>query len=150
MNLSPHFALAELVASQTAERRRIDNIPTDVVLSNLYTLADRLETVRGILGGLPMLISSGYRSQALNRALGGSITSAHMLGLAADFTCPGFGSPLDVCRELARHADALDFDQIIHEGTWVHLGLAAPGKMPLRQVLTAHFNAGGTTYSRGL
>lgn len=150
MNLSQHFTLDELTASQTAERRRIDNTPTEAVLTNLYGLAERLEIVRGILGGRPMLISSGYRSPALNVAVGGSRTSAHMQGLAADFTCPGFGTPLDICKRLAQHADELDFDQIIQEGTWVHFGLAAPGKTPRRQVLTANFNAGGTTYSQGL
>lgn len=150
MNLSPHFTLVELVASQTAARRRIDNTPTGAALTNLYVLADRLETVRELLGGRPILISSGYRSPALNAAVGGSRTSAHMQGLAADFICPGFGTPLAICKQLAQHAGELDFDQIIQEGTWVHFGLAAEGKAARRQVLTANFNAGGTTYSTGL
>ena len=51
-------------------------------------------------GNKPVLISSGYRSPKLNKAIGGSSTSAHMSGLAADFSCPGFGTPLAICKEL--------------------------------------------------
>lgn len=151
MKLSPHFALQELVHSETAVRRRLDNTPPPAVLNNLAFLAGRLEVVRELLGNKPVLISSGYRSPEVNKAVKGSKTSAHMTGLAADFICPGFGAPLDICRRLAEHGAQLAYDQLIQEGTWVHIGFAPTGKEPRRQVLTAHFKAGGgVAYVTGL
>ncbi|MCF8533059.1 MAG: hypothetical protein K9G48_08655 [Reyranella sp.] len=132
--LSEHFSLAELTASQTAARRGIDNTPPPDVLAELQRTAQLLEKARTVLRSRPLLISSGYRSPALNAAVGGSPTSAHCFGMAADFTCPGFGAPLDVSRELATYAELLDFDQLIHEfGSWVHIGRRAS---PRRQLLT--------------
>ena len=62
----------------------------------------------------------------LNQAVGGSRTSAHLEGLAADFTAPAFGSPLEVIRKIA--ASGIEYDQLIYEyGSWVHLGLAREG-----------------------
>lgn len=150
MKLSPHFALVELLASETAVRKRIDNTPTPEVQNNLAFLAGCLEVVRELLGNKPILISSGYRSSQLNAAVGGSRTSAHISGLAADFICPGFGTPLEICQVLARRAGQISFDQLIQEGTWVHIGFAASGKVPRHQVLTASFGASGTNYVSGL
>lgn len=147
--LTEHFALSELVASQTAARRQIDNTPSPAIVKNLTRTAQLLERVRVLLGSKPILISSGYRSPTLNEAVGGAKTSAHMQGLAADFTCPGFGTPLDICHRLA--SLGVEFDQLIQEGTWVHIGLSPDGQKPRRQVLTAHFSGGGpTTYGSGL
>lgn len=145
MNLTEHFTLEELVASQVATRRRIDNRPGPVVLKNLYRVAELLEQVRE-LAGRPIVVSSGYRSQQLNAAVGGARDSAHLQGLAADITAPGM-SP----RQLACviRDSGLPFDQLICEGgAWVHIGLAAGA--PRRQVLTATFNQGGTVYSQGI
>lgn len=134
MQLSPNFSLAEMIRSDTAARRGLDNTPSPAVLAELQRTAELLEKVRTVLGMRPILISSGYRSPAVNAAVGGSATSAHCFGMAADFTCPEFGSPLEVCRELETYAEMLDFDQLIHEfGAWVHLGRRAS---PRRQVLT--------------
>ncbi|MBC7169233.1 D-Ala-D-Ala carboxypeptidase family metallohydrolase, partial [Phenylobacterium sp.] len=85
---------------------------------------------------------------ALNAAIGGSTTSAHMRGDAADFICPKGGSPLAICRALAIQDD-LPFDQLIEEGTWVHLGFAAEGRRPRRQVLTKRPGYGYQTGLRG-
>lgn len=148
MKLTDHFTLSELTQSETAARRRIDNIPSSETLVNLTRTAQLLEKVRAELGDKPVLISSGYRCHALNRAVGGATNSAHSQGLAADFICPGFGSPLDICKRLA--AARIEFDQLIQEGTWVHIGLAAAGKKPRHQVLTAHFGPSATRYSTGL
>jgi len=88
--------------------------------------------------GKPVLVSSGYRSPAVNRAVGGAANSAHMLGCAADFSSPSFGSPLDICRAIARSDIA--FDQLIHEfRAWVHIAWAP---QPRKMVLT--IDAGGT------
>lgn len=148
MNLTDHFSLAELTASETAARRGIDNTPSAEVIKNLTRTAQLLERVRVLLGSKAILVSSGYRSPALNAAVGGSKTSAHMRGLAADFICPGFGTPQAICHRLADLG--VEFDQLIQEGTWVHIGLAAEGEKPRRQVLTAHFGGNDTTYRSGL
>lgn len=143
--LTKNFFLSELLASETAARRGIANAPTGADLGNIRNfLAPGLQAVRDLLG-VPMVVSSGYRGPALNKAIGGSSSSQHMVGLAADFTAPGFGTPLKICRAIM--ASGLVFDQMIMEGTWVHISFSAK---PRRQVLTAHFGPGGTTYSQGL
>lgn len=144
MNLSTHFTLAELTASQTAVRRGIDNKSPEDVVKNLEHLALGLEGVRMLLG-CPLIISSGYRSPELNTAVGGARDSQHKLGLAADFIAPGFGSPIQVARAIA--ASGLKFDQLICEGNWCHVSFAAT---PRRQVLTATFKDGRVYYSPGL
>lgn len=125
MNLSPHFTLAEFTRSDTAKAKGIDNQPGAVHLANLTALARTLEQVRKLLGS-PIIITSGYRSPALNKAVDGSDTSSHSHGLAADFHCPGYGNDLQVCDAIVRAG--IRFDQIIYEqsargNTWVHLGI---------------------------
>ena len=66
MYITEHFTLEELTVSQTAAREDINNEPTGIVMDNLIRLASFLEEVRTLLGGKPMLISSGYRSPELN------------------------------------------------------------------------------------
>jgi zinc D-Ala-D-Ala carboxypeptidase len=139
--VSPNFTLGELTLSQVAIRRGLDNTPTPPVLRSLGRLAQALERVRQSLGGVPVLISSGYRSPAVNQAVGGAGSSAHLRGLAADFTAPTFGDPRAVALHLAADRDVL-FDQLIFEGAWVHIGLSASGVMPRREVLTAVFRRG--------
>jgi uncharacterized protein YcbK (DUF882 family) len=144
--LSNHFSLEEFTTSQTAAREGIDNTPDATVLRNLRTLAEALERVRTALGDKPIVISSGYRSKALNSAIGGSSASAHMTGLAVDFIVPTFGTVLQTAKAIS--ACGLGGDQLIYEyGRWVHLGLAAPGKSPRGQLLSigAH-----KTYVTGL
>jgi zinc D-Ala-D-Ala carboxypeptidase len=125
-NLTPHFTLEEFTDSQTAARKGINNVPPvgSPERRNLQRTAEVMERVRTILGDKPILISSGYRSPAVNAAVGGSKSSAHMSALAIDFSCPGFGTPLAICRKLHPEMKDLGVDQLIHEfGTWVHLGL---------------------------
>jgi zinc D-Ala-D-Ala carboxypeptidase len=123
--LSPHFSLAEMTASQTAARMGLSNQPDEASKANLTTLCGVLEQVRTLLNSLPILISSGYRAPAVNAACGGSSTSAHMYGLAADFTCPQYGTPYDICLKLSPYMPELQIDQLIHEYEgWVHLGLS--------------------------
>ncbi|HEU4775869.1 MAG TPA: D-Ala-D-Ala carboxypeptidase family metallohydrolase, partial [Telluria sp.] len=136
MNLSPHFSLAELVASQVATRQGIDNAPAPAIVANLTHLAALLEQVRTLVGA-PIAISSGYRSPALNKAVGGASNSAHVLGLAADISAAKLAPK--ALALLIQQSD-IAFDQLIYEGTWVHIGLSASAAR--RQVLTAKF-AGG-------
>jgi len=147
--LSPHFSLAELTVSQAAERMGVRNEPTPQAHDNLRRLADVLEQVRGLLRGAPVLVSSGYRSPVVNGLIGGALGSAHMTGCAADFIAPEFGTPRQICQRLID--SGLVFDQLIYEGTWVHLGIAAVGAAPRGQVLTAVFRPGqGAQYLKGL
>lgn len=123
MKLTENFHLDEFLVSETAERMGIDNDPPDDVIDNLRGLASTLEEVRKVLGNRPITITSGYRSPNLNRAVNGSRNSAHVFGYAADFTCPGFGTPLDVCRAIVA-AGSIPYDQLIHEfGRWIHLSV---------------------------
>lgn len=127
MLLSPHFSYEELTSTQV---RGVDNTPSAEVLANLRKTASSMEDVRSMLGK-PVLVTSGYRSRRVNELVGGAISSAHTLGYACDFICPGYGTPLDVCRVLV--GSGLKFDQSIEEGTWVHLSFAPAMR---RQVLT--------------
>ena len=144
MNLSPHFSLAELIASQVATRKGIDNTPAPATVANLTRLAALLEQVRAVVGA-PIAISSGYRSPALNKAVGGAANSAHVLGLAADISTAKLAPK--ALALLIRQSD-ITFDQLIYEGTWVHIGLSTG--VPRRQVLTAKFAGGGVSYVAGI
>jgi hypothetical protein len=145
-SLTEHFTLDELVLSQTAARNGIDNTPPADVVRNLRRLAAALEDVRTLLGDVPILISSGYRSPALNKAVGGAKNSAHMVGLAADFTAPGFGTVMQVARAIA--TSEMPYDQVIHEfGTWVHMSLAVDDSEPRGERLSIFT---GTGYLRGI
>lgn len=141
MNLTPHFTLAELTVSQRAARLGIPNKPDQIALRNLTRLAQTLELVRVAIG-VPLIVSSGYRSPLLNsKTPGASNTSAHARGLAADFTAPRYGTPFDVCQAII-HA-GIAYDQLIYEyGQWVHLGLADDGVKPRRMVLSKFTNTG--------
>jgi zinc D-Ala-D-Ala carboxypeptidase len=119
MYLSANFTLDEAVNSQTAARLSIDNDPTSDVLENMKQAAYGLEQVRTELGG-PILVSSWYRSPALNAAVHGAQGSSHLLGWAVDFTCPSFGTPDDIVRKLME--SSIPFKQVIREfGRWVHI-----------------------------
>lgn len=123
MKLTEHFTLAELTVSSTAVRKGISNQPTDGHLPNLIKVAEALEVVREHFGRV-IKVTSGYRSEALNKAVGGSKTSAHCSGLAADFTVEGIENKL-VCQWIEKFFP--DFDQVIYEfgpEGWVHLGLS--------------------------
>ena len=122
--------------------------PGDYVLENLTVLCnDYLEPIRKALGGVSIYISSGFRPLALNTAIGGSLTSAHMVGRAGDLIVAGM-KPLQVARVI-RDLD-LDYDQIIHEfGDWVHFGYSDVSTSR-RQDLTAYRKGGKVCYFLGL
>ena len=97
-----------------------------------------LERIRSHLSDLkgstvPIIVQSGYRSEALNRAVGGSPRSDHMQALAADIRAPGFGRAVDVARALEPVADELGIGQLINEfpdtgNGWVHVSLQSPDR----------------------
>ncbi|WP_374576125.1 D-Ala-D-Ala carboxypeptidase family metallohydrolase [Phenylobacterium sp.] len=142
IRLSPHFTLEELTQSQTATRKGIDNTPAPSVIEALGDTAERMEAVRAVLGDRAISVSSGYRSPELNREIGGVRRSAHLSGRAVDFNCFSFGDPLEVCKAIA--ASQIEFDQLIEEGTWVHLSFDPRLR---RQVLTKARDGG---YRSGL
>jgi putative chitinase len=144
MQISEHFTLDEAIRSQIAHRYGIDNVPHAAVLENMKAAALHMEQVRDFLGH-PIHVDSWYRSEALNKAAGGSLTSAHMRGWAIDFVCYAFGSPLDICRAI--EASGLQFDRLIFEGSWVHISFDPAMQ---RRVFTAHFEHGSVHYTEGL
>lgn len=127
--LSPYFSLAEFTVSQTASRMGLSNQPaTQEHHDNLKRTAATMEKVRTLLGNKPIMVTSGYRSPEVNRAVGGSATSAHCSGLACDFQCPGYGTPTEIAHFLEGHMQELGLDQLIDEyppSGWVHVGLSA-------------------------
>lgn len=133
--LTEHFSIDEFLFSQIAARKGIDNTPPPDVLKNLRRLAQTLEEARDALGGAPILISSGYRSPALNKAAGGAKNSAHLSGRAVDFTAPRFGTVLQTARALSKAQ--IGYDQIIFEfGRWVHLSIPAADSDPRLELLS--------------
>jgi len=124
--VTPHFTLAELTHT---DHRSLDNTPNAAELANLKRLAEFLEIVKTTLGGKAVMISSAFRSKAVNDAVGSRDTSSHRLGLAADFRVPGM-APDAVVRALLK----LPYDQIIREyDAWTHISITN-GK-PRRQAL---------------
>lgn len=127
--ITANITLNELLASQTATRRGIDNTPDAKVLNNLIDSAVNLwQPARDILGH-PIIITSGYRCYNLNRRIGGAKASAHLYGYAIDFSCPNFGSTRQVVEHLSSELKkrGIKFDQCILEypkspNSWVHLG----------------------------
>lgn len=132
MNLTDHFTLEELTHSQTAARLGLDNEPPPDVVDALTRTAHGLEMVRVLLQA-PILVSSGYRSPLVNRAVGGAANSQHILGEAADFTAPGFGDPTEIVRAIMRSTRPIPYDQLIVEfGRWVHISFS---RSPRHQAL---------------
>ena len=118
MNLSPHFTLDELTHT---DHREIDNSPTQDEINNLQRLANFLEEVKTVVGGKPVMISSGFRCKALNDAVGSKDTSQHRIGCAADFRVPGM-TPDEVVKAIV--ASGIGYDQVIREfDRWTHISI---------------------------
>lgn len=152
MNLSTHITFAEFTRSSTAARLGIDNTLPGALIPAARVTADMLERIRAHLCTLagreiPIIISSGYRCERLNRAVGGSPASDHVKALAVDFEAPAFGAPVEIARVLAPLVGTLSIGQLINEfpdangGGWVHVSTRMPDKM-LNRVLT--ISAAGT------
>ncbi len=138
MQLTENFSLAQLTASETAAREGIDNSPPADLIANLQRLAAGLEEIQRLLGA-PLDISSGYRCPELNRVVGGSATSQHRQGMAADFTCPPFGTPIAIAAAI--RASGIEFDQCILEfNRWVHISFSPS---PRGRVLSIHDSGEG-------
>ena len=150
MNLSEHLTLDEATKSNTAIRKGIYNIPPDGHLAALVNIAEKIFEPTRLYFKTPIGVSSGYRSFALNKAIGGSQTSQHSKGEALDLDADIYGKITNrqIFDFIKNH---LEFDQLIYEfGTptnpdWVHVSLKYNGTNR-KQILKAIRVAGKTQY----
>jgi len=121
MNLTPHFTLEELTASEAADRNGWDNTPNGQELANLKRLADFLEQVKAVVGGKPIMVNSAFRSKLVNDSVGSKDTSQHRIGCAADIRVPGM-TPDEVVKAVI--ASKIGYDQVIREfDRWTHISV---------------------------
>ena len=134
MNLTPHFTLEELTASESADRNGWDNSPNDVELANLTRLADFLEQVKVVLGGKAIMVNSAFRSKMVNDAVGSKDSSQHRVGCAADIRVPSM-TPDEVVKAII--ASGIAYDQVIREfDRWTHISIPnSPSGVPRKQAL---------------
>jgi len=149
MQLSKNLVLAEVMRSETAKRKGISNMPTPEHIENFKKLAENVfQPIRDHFG-VPIYISSGYRSKALNKAVGGSLSSQHCQGEAIDIDMDGTSITNKQIFDFIK--DNLVFDQMIWEfGTdknpgWVHVSYESNGKQR-KQILKAVKVKGKTSY----
>ena len=152
MKLTQNFSLEELTKSETALRFGMDNTPNDEQLANMVALCECvLQPIRDHFGK-GVKVNSGFRDPEVNAKVGGSKTSDHCKGMAADIEIPGVANA-----ELAQWiVDNLEFRQVILEfytpgipdSGWVHVSYN-PGDNK-KQVLTATKQSGKTVYLPGL
>lgn len=152
MKLSPNFSLAEMTKSETSLRRGLENTPGEVEIKNLTALAvNVLQPVREAFGK-GVHVNSGFRHPEVNAAVGGSKTSDHCKGQAADIEIPGVANA-DLAQWIV---DNLEFRQVILEfytpgipdSGWVHVSYVKGDNK--KQVLTAMKENGKTVYKVGL
>lgn len=130
MNLTPHFTLKELCHSRTAQKMRIDNTPNNTHIQNLKFLATNILEPLRIFAQQPIYINSGFRTPALNNAIGGARNSQHMKGEAADIRIPDITTGHQY---FAYIRDNLNYDQLIWEHNkynnyWIHVSIKRNGK----------------------
>ena len=152
MNLTANFTLEEMTKSETALRHDMDNTPGEAEIANLKALAENvLQPVRDHFGK-GVKVNSGFRHPTVNQKVGGSPTSDHCQGQAADIEIPGVPNA-DLAQWIV---DNLDFRQVILEfytpgvpdSGWVHVSYVAGDNK--KQVLTATKKDGKTVYLPGL
>jgi hypothetical protein len=143
--ITPHFSLEELTASETAERNGWDNNPNGYERENLARLADLLEQVKVVLGGKPIMINSAFRSKQVNDAVGSKDTSQHRIGCAADIRVPGM-TPDQVVKAVM--VSGINFDQIIREfDRWTHISVPNTIDTPARRQALIIDKAGTRPYA---
>lgn len=152
MNLTKNFTLEELSNSSTAKRLGIDNIPNNEQVNNLRLLCEKvLQPIREKYGK-PIIISSGFRCEKLNKAIGGSPTSEHRYGMAADFhSLSDTLSDNKALWDLIRTMN-LNFGQLIYEygsdsgPDWIHISYNE--KNNRKQILRCKKLNGKASYSK--
>lgn len=126
--MTPNFSEAEFTRSATAIKYEINNSLPIALRSNVHFVAVQLEIVRVLLDNTPIIIQSGYRCPALNKAVGGAPDSHHSVGMAVDIRVKKGFTPLEITEVIKK--SSLRFDQMILYDTFVHLGF----QYPLRQM----------------
>lgn len=136
MKETKYFTLYELLHSETARSKGLDNTPSFDVVDNLNRLVTTiLDPVRAVMG-VPIKVNSGYRSQAVNKAVGGVKDSQHIQGLAADIVCSDMKRLITVIKNNGK------YDQLILEhckgstNYWVHVSIAPKGNKPRNQFIS--------------
>lgn len=133
-----------MIFSHTAERKGWSNQPKGEALDNLKKTAELLEAIRTVVG-VPIFVTSGYRSLQVNQHIGGAVNSAHMDGRAADIVAPPF-TAYDLAERIV--ISKIPFDKVILEfGRWVHVQWS---DSPRGRILTAFHGENGTQYHEGL
>lgn len=151
MKVGKHFSLDEFTVTQEGTRRGLDNTPNAEVIENIKALCEKiLDPLREAIG-IPIVVTSGYRSPAVNKAVGGSRTSQHVQGMAADIIVPGW--TVEHVVEKIRLL-GLPVDQVIDEFTsWTHVSYVSPLKIRSfrnrHEFLKARKEGKKTVYSRG-
>ena len=127
-----YFTIKELCKSSTAVQKGINNTPNSEIVKNLEKLVEYVLDPLREKYGKPIHVNSGYTCPALNKAVGGSKTSQHMLGLAADITA-GSATKNKILFNLVQELN-LPFDQLIDEKnfSWIHVSVS---NKPRKQVL---------------
>lgn len=146
MQLSKNLSLAEMIISSEAKRKGISNMPTEEHLANMKKLAINVfQPIRDHFK-VPIHISSGYRSLALNKAIKGSKTSQHVLGQAMDIDMDGTSITNKQIFDYIK--DNLVFDQLINEFdySWVHVSYNTNGTQR-KQILKATKQNDKTVYT---
>lgn len=133
--LSKYFTWEEASISQTADRLGIDNSIPPELRANVIETAKQMDRVRDGLGSA-IIVTSWYRSPALNTALGSKSTSQHILGTAVDFISPRYGKPYQVCKRLIKDMYEYNWDQLILEHSWIHISFSLPNGVARNQVLS--------------
>ena len=117
--LTKNFTLSEFLVSSTAKHKGVENTPSCQEVENIKKLANTMQQLRDYIGK-PIIINSGFRSVVVNNLVGGSKTSSHLSGLAADFYVKGVSA-----KSLADTIDLINikYDQLIVYPNHVHLGV---------------------------
>lgn len=133
--MTPHFSLAEFTSSDTAARLGIDNSLPDELREAAHRTLEMMERIRFHIDA-PVIITSGYRCEALNKAIGSKPGSDHTMALAVDFKAPKAGTPYQIAKSLAPVISIIGIGQLILEfGTWVHVSTRIPDKV-INRIIT--------------
>lgn len=134
LSISHHFTVAEATRTSTG----LPNEPTVDELNIIQQTAFYMEQVRKLLNK-PIIVNSWFRSEAVNKSVGGVANSQHRLGEAVDFTCPEFGTIEQITDVLKANSAELKYDQLILEPSWVHISFITnpndPRKVPRQEFL---------------
>lgn len=131
--MKEYFTLKEFLKSNTAKAHNIDNTPSFAIVANLHRLSEFILTPARYKYGKPIIVTSGYRCEELNKKVGGVKNSQHQFGLAADLVCADMRTLFNLLRTNQY------VDQLLYESngksTWIHVSIANTGKLPRHNII---------------